>query len=301
MVGRFGSGGQQVLSVLAPGQAGQKIQRRVLLGVGLLAFLLFWWSGWDWWPTVVYAVVPTLIVILPGVRRLVDESWGLIVGLTLAAFVLMPQVPGSLVATAWGLALGAVAASTIRRHRFGWRKWVPRAALVPAVALVVLGGLAWWAGAQDRAAEQARQAAEAHQHNVSKLLPTSPRSAVFALVEAVAVPTKADRVCFAFSPTAAAEFAAAHQAADCMGALAKLRTQVRTFYDYVNQLGIPTQAEETSPPPAGAPLHLDACHLTFTNFISGGDEHAGPQIGMLTFERQFGNGYLITDYQPCRP
>lgn len=297
MVGRWNQ--QQVLGVLGPGPLGRKIQLLTLLGVGTLAFLLFWWSDWHWWPTILFFLGPLVFVALPGIRRLIDESWGLVVGCLLAAFVLMPETPGSLVATAWGLAIVAVAGAAFRRHRFGWRKWVPLAALVPAVALVVLGGLAWWAGAQARAADEARQAQQAHQYNVSKLLPTSPRSAVFALVEAVAVPAKADRVCYAFSPTAAAEFAVAHQAADCIGALAKLRTQVRTFYDYVNQLGIPTQDEEKNPPAAGAPTHLDACHLTFTNFISGGDEHAGPQLGLLTFQQQYGNGYLITSYQPC--
>lgn len=294
-----GGNGKQVLSVLAPGPTGLAILRRTLLGAAVLSFLMLWWSGWRWFPTVIWAVIPTLIVVLPGVRRLIDESWGLVVGLLVGAFALTAYVPGELVAVAWGAAIAAVAGLMLVKGGFGWRKWVPIAALSVAGVLVLVGGIVWIVGAKERAAEDQRQAQLAHEDAVAKLLPASPRSAVFALVEGVAVPEKAERVCFAFSPTAAAEFAVAHQAADCVGALAKLRTQIRSFSDYVNQLSIPTQAEETSPPAPGAPRHLDACHLEFTNFISGGDAAAGPQIGLLTFQQQHGAGYLITEYQQC--
>ncbi|WP_410597856.1 hypothetical protein [Amycolatopsis sp. lyj-23] len=294
-----GGSGKQVLSVLAPGPTGLAILRRTLLGVAVLAFLLLWWSGWRWFPTVIWAVIPTLVVVLPGVRRLIDESWGLVVGLLVAAFALTASVPGELVAVAWGAAIAAVAGLMLVKGGFGWRKWVPIAALSVAGVLVVTGGIVWIVNAKDRAAEAQRQAQLAHEDNVSKLLPTSPRSAVIGLVEAVAVEAKAERACFTFSPTAAAEFAVAHQAADCLGALAKLRKDVRNFDDYVNQVSIPTQDEEKNPPPAGAPRRLDACHLEFSNFISGGDDRAGPQIGLLTFQQQHGNGYLITEYRPC--
>lgn len=294
-----GGSGKQVLSVLAPGPTGLTILRKALLGVAVLAFLLLWWSGWRWFPTVIWVVIPTLVVVLPGVRRLIDESWGLVVGLLVGALALTAYVPGELVAVAWGIAVAAVAGLMLVKGGFGWRKWVPIGALSVAGVLVVVGGIVWIIDAKDRAAEAQRQAQLAHEENVSKLLPTSPRSAVFGLVEGVAIPEKADRVCFTFSPVAAAQFAVAHQAADCLGALAKLRTEVRSFSDYVNQLSIPAQDEEKNPPPAGRPVHLDACHLEFTNFISGGDPEAGPQIGQLTFEQKYGNGFLITEYRPC--
>jgi len=287
---------QQVLQALSPGPAGQRVQRRALLGTFALAFLLFWWSGWDWWPAVVWFLAPLIVVILPGIRRLVDETWGLIAGFILAALMLMPELPASRVTVAWGLAIAATAGVSLRRHRVGWRKWVPIIALGLGMVLAFVGGLTWWAGEHDRRADAARQAEEVHRYQVSKTLPTSGRSAVLSLVEAVAftVPQKVDGICFVFTPPAAAQFAAAHQAMDCPGAIAQLHQQVRARGDYANDVFIPGAADRDDPA-----HRIDACHLDFGNYLTGATQDPGPQIGVLTIERQYGNGYLITGYQPC--
>ncbi|MFC9250644.1 hypothetical protein [Amycolatopsis thailandensis] len=294
-------GSKQVLSVFSPGQAGLAILRRILVGAVILTFLLLWWSGWKWFPAVIWLVVPMIAVVLPGIRRMVDESWGLVVGLVLCAFSLTEDVPGALVAVAWGLAIAAVAGLVLLKGGLaGWRKWVPITALSIAGILVLTGEIVWIIGANARKAEAARLAEQSRQYNVSKLLPTSPRDAVFALVEGVTGTEKAENVCTVFSPVAAAQFAVAHRAADCAGAFATLRGQIRNERAYVT-LWIPTQESEKSLSPPGQPRQLDACGLKFGNALSGEEPDAGPQLGKLTFVQQFGAGWLITDYRPCEP
>lgn len=292
-------GSRQVLKAAMQGERLQRLQKLGLIGAGVLWLLLFWWSGWDWWPGVVYAVVPMLVVVLPGVRRLVDESWGLVVGLALFALQLLPEVDGALVAVAWGAAAAVVSACTVRRGQHGWRQWLPWCGVAAGLATAGVGLAVWFSGQadRDRAAEQAAQ--EQHEDSVSRVLPQRPRAAVFALVEGVADPARAPQACGVFSPTAAAEFAVAHQAADCPGALAVLRTRIQSWSDYVNQLSVPSQPDEMNPPGPGRPFRMDACHLTFTNVVAGGDEQAGPQIGLLTLVQQRGNGWLVTEYRPC--
>lgn len=292
-------GSARVLKVAMQGERLQRLQKLGLIGGAVLWFLLFWFSGWDWWPGVIYAVAPMLLVVLPGIRRLVDESWGLVAGLVLFALQLLPDVDGALAAVAWGATVGVVAACTVRRGRHGWRQWLPWCGVAAGVAVAGLGLAVWLSGqaARDQAAQQAVW--DQHQDSVSRVLPSRPREAVFALVEGVADAGKVPQACGVFSPTAAAEFAVAHQAADCPGALATLRTQIRSWSDYVNQLSVPTQPDELNPPAAGQPFQLDACHLQFTNVIAGGDEQAGPQIGRLTLLQQRGNGWLVTEYRPC--
>lgn len=295
-----GMGSAEVVKDALNGDRTRRVRRRALLGAAVLALLAFWWSDWDWWPGVVWAGVPMLLVMLPGIRKLVDEEWGLLAGLLLFALQLLPQLDGAQVAMAWGAAALVVAAATFRRGRHGWRAWAPWVAAGLALVTFGIGFAVWWSGQAERDADQARQAQEAHRYNVSKLLPTSPREAVFALVEGVAQTERADRVCTVFSPVAAASFAVAHRAADCEGALAVLRAQIKDWSAYVNQLWIPTQEQEKNPPKAGMPRQLDACHLEFGNVLAGDHPDAGPQLGVLTFEQQYGNGWLIIAYEPCR-
>lgn len=287
---------QQVLGALSPGPAGQKVQRRALLGTFVLAFLLFWWSDWDWWPTIFWFLVPLVVVFLPGIRRLVDETWGLVAGFILFALALMPEVSGALIALAWGLAIAATAGVSIRRHRFGWRKWVPIIALALGGILIILGGLAWWAGESDRKAAAAARAAEDRRYQLSKLYPPTPRSAIFQLIDGVVTPPKREGICFMFSPTAEQQFAQAHGAADCEGALANLQRQITDFAGYVNYMYIPRTAEVDLSPGV---VQLDACRLEFSSWLTGGPDNPGPQLGKLTFEQQYGNGWLVTNYEPC--
>ncbi|WP_435062374.1 hypothetical protein [Amycolatopsis thermoflava] len=292
----FNVGSRSVLKAAEMGPGLRTAQKLALIGAAVLWFLLFWWSGWDWWPGVVYAGVPLLIVILPGIRRLVDESWGLVVGLALFALQLMPDVDGALVAIAWGAAIAAVSAATIRRRRHGWRQWAPWIGVAVGGLLAGVAFLVWLSYEADRDAAAAARAAEDRRYQLSKLYPPTPRSAIFQLIDGVVTPPKREGICFMFSPTAEQQFAQTHGAADCEGALANLQRQITDFGGYVNYMYIPRTAEVDLSPGV---VQLDACRLEFSSWLTGGPDNPGPQLGRFEFEQQYGNGWMVTTYQGC--
>lgn len=291
-------GSRSVFKAAEMGPGLRTVQKLALIGAAVLWFLLFWWSGWDWWPGVVYAGVPLLVVILPGIRRLVDESWGLVVGLALFALQLMPDVDGALVAIAWGAAIAAVSAATIRRGRHGWRQWAPWIGAAVGVLLAGVAFLVWLSYEADLDAAAAARAAEDRRYQLSKLYPPTPRSAIFQLIDGMVTPMKREMVCFMFSPEAELQFAQAHGAADCESALGTLQRQITSFDDYVNYAWIPSGSETVISP--GREV-LDACHLEFSSWLTGGNPNPGPQLGTFEFEQQYSNGWKVTRYTPCAP
>lgn len=68
------------MALLGESEIARRVQRFMLLGAATLSVLLTWFSGWYWWAWL-WGVIPLIVVMLPGIRRLVDESWGLVVGL----------------------------------------------------------------------------------------------------------------------------------------------------------------------------------------------------------------------------
>lgn len=293
-----GMGRPWAVALLGDSEIARRVQKLTLLGAGVLALLLFAFSGWYWW-ALLWGLIPLVVVSLPGVRRLVDESWGLIVGLFVVALSLADRVEGSLWWLALSLAAGAVAGSVMRRRRRGWRRWVPLSVLGLALVGVLVSGLAWWSGKAARDAEAARQAELFHEQQVAKLRPRSPRAVAYALVEAVGQPKeRAERTCIVFSDAAARQFAASVGAPDCVSAFEQLNRQITDWYAYVNELWVPYDAVEQH---AGSGFaQLDACRLEWGNVLSGEVANAGPQLGRMDMVQQYGEGYLVTRFEPCR-
>ncbi|NIH87081.1 hypothetical protein [Amycolatopsis granulosa] len=267
------------------------MRQRALLGTFVLAFLLFWWSDWDWRPARLWFLAPLVVVSLPPVRRRVDETWGLVAGLLLAARALMPEVPGGLVALAWGLAIAATGGVSIRRHRSGRRKWVPIIALALG-GVLILGGVHWLAGEPDR---KAARVAEYRRYQLSMLYPSSPGNAMWELIDGMVTPAKRYMVCFMFSPAAEQQFARAHGAADCEDVLANLQPRISNFDGSVK--GVPYESQIDLGP---GRARLDACHLEFSSPGTDRYDNDGPQLGVFEFEQQYDNGWMVTNYEPCR-
>lgn len=280
-------------ALLGDSEIVRRVQRLALLGFGTLALLLTWFSGWYWWAWL-WAVIPLVVVILPGIRRLVDESWGLAAGLLVVALTLSTHTAGALLSMAWTLAAAVVAGAVASWRRGGL---IPLGAFGLTLVGVVASVAVWWSGNAAADAEAARQAELFHEQQIAQLRPNTPRGVVIALVDAVGEPWRADRVCIVFAPQAAEQFAAAQHAPDCVSALGHLHDQIRDFDAYVNQLWIPAGADHVDQRARTA--SVDACHLEFGNVLSGDSPDAGPQLGRFDMAQQFGAGYLVTNYQPC--
>ncbi|NIH81417.1 hypothetical protein [Amycolatopsis viridis] len=284
---------QQVQDALSPGPAGRKVRWRALVGAFVLAWLSLWWSDWHWWPATWWFLAPlVVVVILPGIRRRVDKTWGLVAGFLLAALVLMPEVPGALIQLAWGLAIAATGVVSFRRPRSGSGAWVPIMALVVGGVLIA-GGLVWWGNESDR---KAAAAAEYRLYRLSLLYPKFPHRVVWQLIEGMRTPAKRYLVCFMFSPAAEQQFARAHGAADCEGALANLQPQITNFNGSAGNVEIPDHQTDYRLGRA----RLDACHLKLPTPGTDRYDNAGPQLGMFELEEQYDNGWMVTNYEPCR-
>lgn len=291
----MGTGRTLSETLLGQSETARKLQQFALLGTATLALLLTGFAGWYWWPWL-WGLIPLVVVVLPGIRRLIDELWGLLAGLLAVALVLSSHVEASAASLAWSLAAAVTAGGVATWRRGGI---VPLVAVGVTVAAVIASTAVWWSGENQRDAAAELQAQLFHEQQVAKLRPHRPQGVVTALVEAVATPAeRADRACIVFSPEAAREFADAHHAPDCVSALQALSRQVRDFDVYVNQLGLPANAVTYSGPRMSNAT-VDACHLEFGNVLSGDMPTAGPQLGRLDMVQQYGEGYLVTDYQPC--
>lgn len=267
--------------------------------LGLLAVAAVLWpiSGWGLWPWA-YGLGATLVVGATlgaiGAREAIGPAWILAAGLLVAdGFLLSYTTP-----TGWGLAAGVVftlLGIAAKSGRFGVANWVRLTALISGPLLLVTCLIVYAVGAvqQHRQQDQAEQ--RAREFQLAKMLPSSPRAVVISLVESIA---RRDPVhgCFVFNEQAAEQFARAHGAADCAGALNRLAGQITDWSDYVNNVWLPYDAE-TRPTPGSAVL--DACQLEWSNFLSGSNPSPGPQLGRLTVLQQYGQGWKVVDYRPC--
>ncbi|PXY16498.1 hypothetical protein BAY59_38460 (plasmid) [Prauserella coralliicola] len=291
----MGTGRPLAEALLGQSEIARRLQQFALLGAATLALLLTWFSGWYWWPWL-WALIPVLVVILPGIRRLVDESWGLIAGLLVVALSLSGRVEASTATLAWSLAAAVTAGAVAYWRRGGL---VPLAALGVTLVALVASVAVWWSGKAERDAEAARQAQLFHEQQVAKLRPRTPRAVVYALVEAVGYPAdRAERTCIVFDDQAARQFAASVGAPDCAAAFHRLSEQVRDRYAYVNEMWLPYQA--VSQHAGSGAARVDACQLEWGNVLSGEVSNAGPQLGRMDMVQQYGEGYLVTRFAPCR-
>ena len=104
--------------------------------------------------------------------------------------------------------------------------------------------------------------------------------------------------CSVFTEPARAQLAAAYNAPDCPAAVLVWHARITRPDDYttsVNLFGVTTTVS-----PDRETATVTGCALTWSSPIDGRHPAAGPASpGRLGLERVLGQGYQITDYQPC--
>ena len=102
-----------------------------------------------------------------------------------------------------------------------------------------------------------------------------------------------------FSSSAAAQFAAAQHAPNCITAMDQLHGQVTDPATYANDLTVP----DTAWTQLGATATLNGCALDWSGPLSetsDADSPApGPLPGLWTLTQLDGEGWQITQYRPC--
>ncbi|MER7015345.1 hypothetical protein ABT324_28260 [Saccharopolyspora sp. NPDC000359] len=250
-----------------------------VLGLAVLALWLF--SGLVWWVPVIAVVLALLVralrVLLPSSLRRWMPS-------VVLALVLLVELAATTV-WQWLVVAGAVALVP------GLRRWrVSRWPAIIAVVVMLVGasgwGWTWWAERQ----RQAAAAAADHEFAKARMLPDSPNGVVFTLLTLIA---REDRqTCSLFSEAGAQQFATAHGAPDCTGAVRRLREQVRDPARYPNPT--PATIESTT----SARSLISTCSMSWSTFVREIPD-PGPRLAVLLAERQHGLGYLIVGYRPC--
>ena len=147
--------------------------------------------------------------------------------------------------------------------------------------------------AEAQASQQQHQAAQDSEFEHARMHPVFSRSV---LIELMALVARPDPVwdCWDFSPTGAAQFAAAVGATSCEGALRVLHAQVTDPVSYTEGY-IPSDAGGWGPVTV-----VTGCTVDWTSIASAArTPNPGPRVGTMRLEQQYGQGYLITGYQPC--
>lgn len=279
---------------------GRHSGRLVLLGLLVFALVLWPFSDWNIWAWA-FGLGATILVGVTlgaiGARERLGPTWILSAGLVVVVVFLIQDTTVAV----WGLGAGVVLTLlgiVAVTGKVGLSRKVWLTSLIAGPLLLVTCTVFVVIGAIQLHQQQERAAQEAHEFYVARILP-DPRGGTLALVEAVGFnkPDTVNRVCMVFTERARAQFAAAHGARDCAGAIANLHRQVDNRAVYVNDVWIPNEATRLLPD--GKTTVLDACHLEFGNFIKGEFPNAGPQLGTLRWEQQQGQGSYLIGYQPC--
>jgi hypothetical protein len=102
--------------------------------------------------------------------------------------------------------------------------------------------------------------------------------------------------CREFSPAAARELAVAIGAEDCSAAVTLLHGQVVDRGRYINDIRIPPDTWSA----VGDHAVVNGCAASWNSaFTDAPPGPPGPLPGRFELVRQFGQGWLITGYQPC--
>ncbi|MFD9966189.1 hypothetical protein [Amycolatopsis sp. NPDC058986] len=275
----------------------ERAARLHALGAAAAIAVLAWWlSGWVTWPWLVGLGVLVVAALLGLCRRLAPAQL-LTLALLAVDVVLLTQVRVWWWAVLVGSALTAAAVLAAVRLRFRTRRWQIVTALVVGPVLLATGVvmLAVEASERDVAAQVALD--QAHDEAIARTLPRTPNALVHDLAQSVAT-GGTTRICVAFAPAAAAQFAAAHHAPDCLGAVRALGAQVTDARRYQADLWIPAQAVQYVDRTTTV---VDACQLDWSS-IFGDTPHPGPpgpQLGRFTLTQQYGSGQRVTGYRPC--
>ncbi|MFD8498015.1 hypothetical protein [Amycolatopsis sp. NPDC059657] len=272
----------------------REIRWQGLLGCAVTTLALWVLSNWEMWGWV-YGIGVIIVLALPGMRKIVPEAWSPLIAL----IVVMCWLTSVTEVVQWGIAYGlgilAVSIANLVRKRFSWGEWVPYATLAIGAGLFVTSTTVAIVNGVHHSDDLAAQYAADHEYQVAKLRPRSPRGVVSGLMSA-AVQDDPKRGCFLFDPTSAAQFAAAHGAPDCTAAIGHLRSLVQYPKDWINNMWIPADAEAF---PSKNLARLDACRLTFDSALFDYHPNPGPQLGKFTMTQQYGQGWLVTAYEPC--
>lgn len=165
----------------------------------------------------------------------------------------------------------------------------------PIVIDVATQGVA--AQAQRQADDQSRE-----QLQLARELPANPPDVASAFVDLLAQggPFAVQQACLLFSSSAAAQFATAQHTANCIAAMTQLHGQVSDPATYANNLTVP----DTAWAQLGTTATVNGCALDWSGSLpdltSGSLSPApGPLPGLWTLEQLDGEGWQITEYQPC--
>ncbi|MGZ3140429.1 hypothetical protein ACVDFE_00130 [Lentzea chajnantorensis] len=167
--------------------------------------------------------------------------------------------------------------------------------LVPGLALATVGSFGLAVEHLEVRAVEQRQAEQAHDYNVSVMLPRSPQDEVM-VFHSLLARRESKRACVLLAEPVQPQFAHAHGAADCVAAMDKLAAQVvdRGRYE------MPNYDASTAISVQGSRAWVDACAVNWNTFASPTTD-AGPRLGRWELLRQNGNGYLIVGWTPCPP
>ncbi|HEX3783293.1 MAG TPA: hypothetical protein VHX38_26810 [Pseudonocardiaceae bacterium] len=153
---------------------------------------------------------------------------------------------------------------------------------------------------QDTAA-QARQQADAQladQLQLASELPRTPPDVAAAFVDLLAEGGlfAAQESCLMFTSTAAAQFATAQHTTGCDAAMQQLHGLVADPAAYANNLSVP----DTAWTQVGTTASLNGCAVNWSGPLSDTPSPApGPLPGLWTLAQLDGEGWQITQYQPC--
>ncbi|WP_157358730.1 hypothetical protein [Amycolatopsis sp. ATCC 39116] len=267
-----------------------------VFGVALVAYVA---SG-DPWPWV-YALGVVLVLAVLGARKRLGPVRTAAVGVAVADVLWLSAVPW----WGWLLAVGILGlvavAGLVAVRRLPAGGWQAITAGAVAGAMVVAGGVGWIVDARARAAQEALWAAQQHQENLSRILPTTPEEALRTLHSMIAQ-NRPDRACGLFDIAVQAQVARDYGAPTCEAALAGLRGQVLDGPAYAD-VRVP-EGEQGLEGDVGG--WVNGCAVSFEGgWIEGttGGSDPGPRLGQLHLHRVRppSGGMIIDWYTPCPP
>lgn len=258
-----------------------------LAPVLLVVFVVVWpLAGFPWWP-IVFVLVLGLALRFLGFGYLISGKRGpvLLVGLLVATTVL-----------SWSpwAAVTAIGAALAARGLFRLPNWHLLAA---GLVLAVCAGSGWTV--ETVIAAQHRKELEAQQAEFysSLLLPRNARDMLGALMR-TAADNDAIQGCALFTEPAKQQFAAAFGTDDCPAAIAAWHAQITMPARY--DISVYLAGDVGTRSPDGQTATLTACDLRSYSALDGTLPVGGPTaVGRVQMLRLHGNGYVITDFQPC--
>lgn len=266
---------------------------RVVVGVAIaVAIGLLWpFSNWNWWPVVTGLGVLVLLYLL----RL---NW-LLLGWAphLAGLVSVTLLLGRTGPWVWGFAAG------LGLLGYGLVRLPDRRLVAVGAALTVVFGIGYTVSQYRTDAEVAQEGARTSAQQAANVMATSAELLVPSFTNSLAG-GDSRTMCDLLGPTAAAQFAVAHAAPDCAGAVAAMTAQISNPGAYRSASLPPGSIVKR---PDGATV--DACRARWRAGGGGAATAAmgtqtaapGPELGRFELRRFPGraDAFLVSGYAPC--